>query len=359
MKESRQQEFLELLTNEDFKRWVLEPTYERDVFWDKWLENHPEKSALVIAAKEFIRTKKFREYSIASEEKDRILSAIISKTEINKSSAEERKLGSKYELRRSLFQYPASLYRIAAVLFFIATFIGVAYWNLKSERSPVSANELTFVKKENPQGRKSVVMLPDGTKVTLNSASMITYDSNFGVQDRTVRIEGEAFFEVIPDTSHPFRVVSNDIVTTALGTSFNVRSFANESSLNISLLTGKVKVTRIGDQNTTEEHLLSPGEGFIITRQNGEIERVTVDALKVYGWKDGILVFKDNDLSEVVSTLERWYDVRIEVIGRPEKSWRADGKFDNETLEQVLQGLSFTYDMEFLINRKNVELKFN
>jgi ferric-dicitrate binding protein FerR (iron transport regulator) len=86
---------------------------------------------------------------------------------------------------------------------------------------------------------------------------------------------------------------------------------------------------------------------------------VTVDALKVYGWKDGILVFKDNDLSEVVSTLERWYDVRIEVIGRPEKSWRADGKFDNETLEQVLQGLSFTYDMEFLINRKNVELKFN
>ncbi len=359
MKDSRQQEFFELLTNEDFKRWVLEPTDERDIFWNKWLENHPEKTDLINAAIEFIRTKKFNEFSIPTEEKDRILSAIISQTSISKSLAEDNYVGGKYKVGRKGFAYTNLLYRVAAVLFFVATFIGIVYWNLRGENFLHEAKELTFVKKENPRGLKSVIMLPDGTKVTLNSASTITYDSNYGVQDRTIRIEGEAFFEVVPDKEHPFRVVSSNVVTTALGTSFNVRSFENESSLNISLLTGKVKVTRIGEQDMNKEHLLSPGEGLIITKNSGEIEKIQVDPLKVYGWKDGILVFKDNDLTEVISTLERWFDVKIQVIGQPEKSWRADGKFNNETLEQVLQGLSFTYDMEFLINGKSVQLKFN
>jgi transmembrane sensor len=359
MKESRKQEFLELLTNEDFKRWVLEPTYESDIFWNKWLENHPENSDLVNAAVEFIRIKKFREHSISAEEKDQILSDIISKTTVSKSLYDSHTVSMKYGMKKDIFRFSPWFYRVAATLFFIAAFAGVAIWNLKSENNQQYTHELTFIKKENPRGRKSVVMLPDGTRVVLNSASMITYDSNFGLQDRTVRIEGEAFFDVVPDEQHLFRVVSKDFVTTALGTSFNVRSFDDESSINISLLAGKVSVVRIEDKNAYNDHLLSPGEGFIISRQNREMERVTIDALKEYGWKDGILVFKDNNLSEVVNTLERWYDVKVKVIGQPEKSWRADGKFDNETLEQVLQGLSFTYGMEFLINKKDVELKFN
>lgn len=359
MTKGRRQEFLELLSNEEFKRWVLEPTYESDVFWTKWIENHPEKRDIVYAATEFIRRKKFSEFTFSPKEKDQILSSIISKTTINPLKYDDHKSSQNDGSERSIKSYGKWLYKAAAILFFIATFSGIIVWNLNNSNTQEDTGASTFVKKENPQGRKSVVMLPDGTKVVLNSASALTYDSNFGEQDRNVHLEGEAFFDVKPDADHPFRVVSKDVITTALGTSFNVRYFENESSLNISLLSGMVKVALVDEDNSADEHFLNPGEGFVITRQSGEMQKVTIDEMKDFGWKDGILVFKGHDLAEVVNTLERWYDVHIKVIGQPEKSWRADGKFDNETLEQVLQGLSFTYDMEFLINKNYVELKFN
>jgi transmembrane sensor len=344
---------IELLVNEDFKKWVLKPTYERDLFWNKWLERNPEQEETVNVAKEFILSAKFKKPGLSPDAKDEILSNIISQTppKHNTDSFTDRKD------RNRLFQ-SFSVFKIAATITIIAGFAG-AFWlnkiNTRTHKDIVK--ELTFVKKENPQGRKSTIMLPDGTKVILNSSSTLTYDSNYGDQDRTVRISGEAFFDVLPNYEKPFNVVSGNIVTTALGTSFNVRAFESESTLKISLLTGKVKVVDLTKTDTETEYMLLPGEGFIIEKPNGELKKVKVEPLMEFGWKDGILVFADNDLDEVVQALERWYGIKISIIGQPKKQWRVDGRFDNETLEQVLQGLSFTYDLEYLITGEIVELK--
>ena len=358
MSEERHDELLDLLTNEEFKKWILEPAYERQVFWEKWLEHHPEKRELVKTAAEFIKSAKFKTLRFSTEEKDQILSNIISYSQTgNRPSEKLADYTGKSRHRRSVpFSF---MYRAAAVLAFIGIFSGLIYWNKPGDRSQGANNAITIIEKENPKGRKSVVMLPDGTRATLNSFSRLTYDSNYGSTGRIVNLEGEAFFEVTRDTLRPFQVISNEVVTTALGTSFDVRAFNGDDLQSISLLSGKVKVTRLDDQIAVKENILNPGEGFVIDNHSGVMEKITFDPLKVFGWKDGILVFRDNDLNEVIQTLERWYDIRITLVGTPAKSWRADGNFDNESLEGVLQGLSYTYDLEFLIKGKDVELKFN
>lgn len=338
---------IELLTNEDFKKWILEPTYERELFWSKWLESDPERKELVNAAKEFIRSAKYRNISLEPGDKDEILSNIISQSSIK--TEHSRRQGPRLQ--------SGLIYKIAASILIIATFLSAIWWERVQEIvSDGVGKQISMIEKSNPQGRKSIIFLPDGTRVTLNSESKISYTSDYGSEDRTVSLEGEAFFEVKHDKTLPFNVISDGVMTTALGTSFNVRAFSVENVLKVSLKTGKVKVAKMinGDP---KEHLLDPGEGFVIPKQGGEIKKVAVDPLLEFGWKDGMLVFKDNNLVEVVQALERWYGVKINVTGQPQKQWRVDGTFENETLEHVLNGLSYTHDLEFLINGKNVELK--
>lgn len=351
MSNDKKEELIELLANEDFKRWVLEPTYERDIFWLKWLDNNPGKEEIVNAAKEFIRSAKYPKRSLKPEVRDEILSNIILHTPSNGgnfhySTVEKRK--------PFLREY---IYKTAAAVLILVTFSGLMWWGRMQEQR-IEESVPVAVRKENPSGRKSVLVLPDGSKVTLNAASVLTYSPDFGDVDRTVNIEGEAFFEVKEDIRRPFNVISGNIMTTALGTSFNVRAFQSEQTLKVSLRTGKVKVVNISDDSLEQAQLLEPGEGFVIQKSGRGMEKIDIDPIMEFGWKDGVLVFKGSNLQEVVRSLERWYGVTIEVKGKPSKEWRVDSKFDNESLEQVLQGLSFTYDIDYQISGKNVELKF-
>lgn len=335
---------IELLANEDFRKWILEPTYERDLFWNKRLENNPDKVELVNAAREFLRSLEYRKLPLKPGDKDEILSNIIAQTSIKTNFSESG-------FKRKRLRPTKLFYKIAAS--FIIICLSILWW--KNSQEEIN-DKLTIINKENPQGRKSSMLLPDRTRVILNADSRLTYDSDYGKHSRTVSVEGEAFFEVQPDKSRPFNVISRDIMTTALGTSFNVRAFAGEDRMKISLRTGKVRVKKLND-STAQEQVLDPGEGVMISQSGNKMEKVRIDPLIAFGWKDGILIFEDNSLKEVVVMLERWYGVKIEVTGRPSTQWKVNGRFENKALEQVLNSLSFTYDLEFRITGKNVELK--
>lgn len=341
---NKKETLIELLANEEFNKWILEPTYERDLFWNKWLENNPDKVELVNAAREFLRSLAYRKLTLKPGDKDAILSNIIAQTSIKTDLPE-------FSSKRKRLRPTKLFYKIAASFIIIClSFLG---W--KNSQKEIN-DQLTVIKKENPQGRKSSILLPDRTRVILNADSRLTYDSDYGRNDRTVRVEGEAFFEVKQDLSRPFNVISRSIMTTALGTSFNVRAFAGEDRLKISLKTGKVKVKRL-NHSTSQEQVLDPGEGVMISQSSDEIEKVRIDPLVTFGWKDGILVFEDNSLEEVIVVLERWYGVKVKVTGQPHEPWKVNGRFENKTLEQILNSLGFTYDLEFRITGKNVELK--
>jgi ferric-dicitrate binding protein FerR (iron transport regulator) len=154
------------------------------------------------------------------------------------------------------------------------------------------------------------LILPDRTKVWLNSASTITYPTAFNSKQRNVSITGEAYFEVAKDKERPFHVAVNDMNIEVLGTHFNINSYANETDVKTTLLEGSIKLTT-GNYNT----VLKPGE----QAQLGKNGRVNIlqseDMEQVMAWKKGYFNFKNAELPMVMRQLERWYDIDVHYEG--------------------------------------------
>lgn len=244
--------------------------------------------------------------------------------------------------KRSFFKYAASIALVASVAFAILKYPF-------SEPEPVVAEKVEVINRQTQRGQKSIVMLSDGSKVTLNSLSKISYPKYFTDSSRVIHLEGEAFFEVSKDQKRPFTVVANGVETTALGTSFNINSRSEVQK--VFLTTGKVLVS----SKNSDQHILKPGEGVEVNPENGKSKKFEFDTEKILGWKNGIIYFEDSSMKEIITVLELWYDVKIE-LEKPLKGKRYTGKFDNESLRNVLESISFALDFDFIMNGKNVKI---
>ncbi len=185
-----------------------------------------------------------------------------------------------------------------------------------------------------PRGGMYQLILPDGTKVWLNSASSITYPTAFNGKQRNVSITGEAYFEVAKDKERPFHVAVNDMNIEVLGTHFNINSYADETDVKTTLLEGSIKLTT-GNYNT----LLKPGE----QAQLGKNGRVNIlhseDMEQVMAWKTGYFNFKNAELPMVMRQLERWYDIDVHYEGEISQR-RFQGELPRSmTLQEVLNVL--------------------
>ena len=223
----------------------------------------------------------------------------------------------------------------------------------KYEQIIVKSAEIQHVIKTTPLGQKSTIFLSDGSKVILNSGSEITYYPDFSKDERFIELTGEAFFEVERDEKRPFKVKAGNTVTTALGTSFNIRSYIESDITTIGLVTGKVEVNFAEDSN--KNIFLEPGEGAKYSKLKNDISKQPFDIEKCAAWRLGILYFKDDSFDSAVKTLQMWYGVNINVQGKITGSFSA--KFDNQSLETVLNGLSFIFSFQYTIDGKNVIIK--
>lgn len=166
-------------------------------------------------------------------------------------------------------------------------------------------NEVVYNTMSTPRGRKFSVVLPDGTMVWLNAASEIRYPSMFKGGERLVELKGEGYFEVAKNAAMPFRVsLSGKAEVEVLGTSFNVKAYTNESSIRTTLIEGSVLVRR-----GKEETRMRPGEQARIA-ENIFVSQA-VDIEQVMAWKNGLFNFDGADLKEVMTQLERWYDIEV------------------------------------------------
>ncbi|UZD23902.1 FecR family protein [Algoriphagus halophytocola] len=245
----------------------------------------------------------------------------------------------------------------AAVVVFILGLTSVFYFQTQKVESPQTpaVAEVELITNSNPKGQKTKVMLEDGSQVYLNSQSSITYAKDFKT-NRYIRLEGEAFFEVAEDKEHPFEVEANGIVTTALGTSFNITTFQKDEQVAVTLLTGKVKLQQQGKNEYLELH---PGEESLLSQNKSKMHKYKVSAQDRILWTKGILKFEEASFGEMVEVLERWYAVDIQVSGNP-NSLKASGVFDNqESLRNVLNVMSETLEFDFEIEDQVITIKYN
>jgi ferric-dicitrate binding protein FerR (iron transport regulator) len=190
----------------------------------------------------------------------------------------------------------------------------------------------------------------------MNSNSSISYSKNFKSNKREIKLTGEAFFEVAKDSLRPFVVISEDLLITALGTSFNVKAHADEQNISISLLTGKVAVQK---KNTIESALLlNPNEAALLNREDGALQRKEFNYEEDILWTKGILYLKQIPITEAFLKLELWYGVTFEIENLPKKTLLVTGTFDNEYLENVLQSLSHTASFKYNIKNGKIMVSF-
>lgn len=244
----------------------------------------------------------------------------------------------------------------------LAVLIPIVVYNfIISENIP--PGPLQFIEKVTHNGQHLTFSLEDGTQVTLNANSKLNYPIKFSDSSRVVTMTGEAFFEVAKDSKRPFMVVTGSVLTTALGTSFNIHYHKNESLSEISLITGSVKVEMKDNFGKISDIQLVPGEQLVYKIDEGSFTTNFFNYLDIVGWKDGTIYFKESGIDEIIEKLEVWYDVDIEMTGNLNRikkdNWTYTGKFDSQTLENVLRGISYVKDFSFEINDKNVELMFN
>ena len=190
-----------------------------------------------------------------------------------------------------------------------------------------------------PKGSQRQIVLADGSKVWLNSASTLHYPERFGGKERVVELSGEAYFEIASNASMPFEVKVRDMEIQVLGTRFNVRAYEDESTSKTSLMEGSVKVIKGDDRVTLRpnelaevSHLSAP-EGKAIHVSSG------LDVTAALAWKNGYLYFDQARLQTVMNEVARCYNVEIKYEGKiPQKTF--SGRFARTgDLNEILKAL--------------------
>lgn len=184
------------------------------------------------------------------------------------------------------------------------------------------ANNELFV----PRGAEYHLVLPDGTKVWLNSETRLSYPLKFANDKRVVHLTGEAYFEVAKNAGKRFVVIGGNQEITVLGTKFNLKAYNEMSSIQTTLVEGSVAV-----KTEKRETMLKPGEQLRWNRVTSKTEKLEVDVYKYTAWKDSYFAFDGMTLGEILAIVERWYDVSFEYK-------------DNKLSNIIFRGSTYRYE---------------
>jgi len=199
-----------------------------------------------------------------------------------------------------------------------------------------------------PRGGEYQLVLQDGSKVWLNSASSISFPAVFTGKTREVSITGEAYFEIAKNPAKPFRVKALNSVVEVLGTHFNMMAYNDEAEMKTTLLEGSVKIV-----SGTATGMLKPGQQAVISK-SGSLKVVDdVDVDDETAWKNGIFQFRDAGIETIMRQAARWYDVDISYAGIVPKR-EFNGRISrNVKASELLSMLSYS-GVNFKIEDKHI-----
>lgn len=357
----------DLVLKSEFREWVLNPTPASNIFWENWLKTHPEKLHEVKQAKEILRRFPLQHHLLMEDEVNNIWERLEKATEekeldevrdntylLNAETVISRFESKSQDRSNGIWK---KLLRFAAS---VALVVAAALWYLSiiSLEEPEAAVVIPVaeVSRETQRGQKSTIYLKDGSKVVLNTNSRLIYPEQFSNENRLVSLEGEAFFEVSKDVNRPFQVKTGDLITTALGTSFNVNT--RKSGTHVALATGKVIVSS-NTKSEASKVALEPGQDAWYYSESENLVTGYFDHDLVLGWKDQTILFKKANEKDVFTTLENWYDVDITKTNLPSSPWDYSGEFKKMDLKSVLLSISFTMDFDYTIEEQKVTITYH
>lgn len=248
---------------------------------------------------------------------------------------------------RSLARRISAFYSRAAAIILIPVLAGAGFLLFRDKTGagdmPASASIHA------PAGSRVSFTLPDGSGGMLNSGSTLTYAISF-TKNRSVKLDGEAWFNVARDEKHPFTVDAGKLDLTVVGTTFNVSAYPDEEYVEVVLESGKVLVN-CGQYR--EGMVMDPSERLVY--ENGIVTRSKSDPSKYSSWTKGKLVFRSDSMSEVARRIERWYNVKVLLMDNDLEKYSFRATFEDDPLEEVLKFLGMTSPIRYEITPRYLE----
>lgn len=308
-----------------------EATYEDIVVFSEWLSSSDKHKAT------FLRIKKYWDADVSG--------AKLKHPEItyNRLLDRIRKAERKKTTRRLWLKYAG-----AAV---IALLVGIAgFWIGEEHEKGIPVEHYSYI----TGNSISSFELPDGTEISLNKNSTLSYTSLYGRKNREVSLEGEGFFHVVKDKHKSFIVDLNGSKISVLGTVFNVKNYKKENLTTTTLVEGSIRF-----ETPDQQILLTPDQQLVFNRLNKQIDIESVSSDLVTAWKNNLIKYKSITFSEFVNILAEQYDVEITIMNKELESQRVTGAFDNNlTVDQILdlmkKNLSFNWQKQgnkYMINK--------
>ncbi len=328
----------DLLMDDSFRAWVASKGQEDNQRWLAWMEKHPHKTHLVEEARQVLSVFEMDTYELPNDRKESLRQKIAAIAQ-NQPSSQRKYMHTKKQQPVRWYAYWS---RVAAAILVLLTLSGLLYtWLLQNNDR---------VEYRTAFGEIKEVQLPDGSQVTLNANSALSFSEDWNAQAaRQVWLKGEAFFEVekriLDDENNArayqkFKVFTDNLVVEVLGTKFNVNN--RHENTEVVLNSGSVKL-----QLNEQALLMQPGDYIAFSSQQKSITKKVINPEDYIAWKNGQLYFDGATVAEVKQTLADNYGV--EIIFEDEKKTEGvalRGMFPTNDLTILLQALANTTQTE-------------
>lgn len=215
-------------------------------------------------------------------------------------------------------------------------FVSMAFWMYKL------VNAGNDIKTIYAKAEKVEIKLPDNSVVWLNKGSEITYSKKF--EKRLIQLKGEAFFDVQKKNGATFTIETAQTKTQVLGTSFNVRAYANEPTTEVVVFTGKVSFDGLDDDK--EPVLLWPEDKGVYKKSSKQLEKASNENLNVLAWKQNKLRFKGELLEQIIPLAETFYNIKVKVKNPAILKCDFNGTFDQLTADEAIESLAYGLSLQ-------------
>lgn len=384
-------DYKDFLKDKDFISWRLTGDSYLEVFWEDYLESNPDqKEEFERAIREFSHVRLNIE-QLSKEEEDKLLTRIHSS------------VGKKKTYTLHFLKYVAAASILLAIGFFLynqsepdeeiadPTAHLIVGENLDEEEIYlITGTETTAFSKDVhvqfdksgsaiiqevdggnskvvqtgktvmnklvvPYGKRSQITLADGSKVWLNSGSVLEFPSTFAGNTRSVNLTGEMYVDVTKDPNKPFLVNTPDLQIKVYGTQFNISAYQDDSAQSVVLVSGSVSVK----SNTSKETYLSPNEMLVYSNQG--MEKREVDINKFISWKEGYIMLEDTPIDDVLKHLERYYNLSFNIQEDINlKSRTCTGKlYLSDNLDNVMATISLLSAIKYTRDEKTIYIDIN
>ena len=382
-------DFIKFLKNEKFIEWKLFPTSELNSYWENFIQQYPWEKENIEIAEQHFENIKLSSYKLSKDNKE------AAKKHLEFALSTYRK---KKNIRYLLITAAATIAILIGSILFLQKYTSLSEQDIIATADFIVGNELdsedilfitgnkstTFnsnvdihIEENNtaqithtdkkaekikieektmnklivPYGKRSKLVLSDGTQVWLNSGSSLEFPSNFSKDSRDIYLNGEIYIEVATEKNRPFYVHTPDYNVRVYGTKFNVSSYTGVQS-SVVLVEGSVGLSI---DTKKEELKLSPNEQAIFYNETKSFETKEVDIEKFTSWKDGYLTFKDTPVTEVLKQIERYYNLSFEYendISFKDKT--CTGKIIlSDNIDNVMSAMALISDTKYqLINNQ-------